>query len=191
VGIREFICRILNCSEKCESEKKQLKDSLSFLHGEFDRLRELYFKAKSELSACRGEHSQIPAPKVTGEIDWNELRSILKEKFPDAKIYLSDGKYKLAPVSEIKRFLEKDNTDKYKYQVTYFDCDNYSYRLMGNASTPEWASLAFGICWTQTHAFNIFVGSDKKAYLIEPQSDKVYEYSKAYEQYKKLKLIVM
>jgi len=161
------------------------------LHNEFNRLRELYSKTKSELAECEKKLSPIPAPKILGEIDWNELRSILREKFPDAKIYLSDGNYKLTSVSEIKRFLERDDTDKYKYQATYFDCDDFSYRLMGNASTPEWASLAFGICWTQTHAFNIFVDSDKKTYLIEPQSDKVYEFDKAYEQYKKLKLIVM
>jgi len=189
--LRSFICGLLKCSQECEAKNAKLLEVISILRDKFDELRAQYERMHLELEECRQKISPIPAPKITGEIELEELYSLLKGKFPDARIYLSDRKYNLATKSEIQRFLERDETDKYKYQVTYFDCDNYSYRLMGNASIPEWASLAFGICWTVTHAFNIFVGSDKKVYLIEPQSDKVYEFDKAPLQYKKLRLIVM
>lgn len=52
-------------------------------------------------------------------------------------------------------------------------CDDFSFRLMGQFSTPKMADLAFGIAISQTHAYNIFVDSSEKIYIIEPQTDNI------------------
>jgi len=44
---------------------------------------------------------------------------------------------------------------------------------MGQFSVPGWSDLAFGIVWTDIHALNIMVGTDKQIYFLEPQLDKI------------------
>ncbi len=114
-------------------------------------------------------------PTSTVEVGSMELRSILSSKFPNAQLFMSDRKYKLCSVVDIKAFLKQNNTDKMKYKEDYLDCDDFSYRLMGQFSIPEWSSLAFGIMWTNKHALNCLVDSGRNFYFIEPQNDKIQE----------------
>ena len=55
------------------------------------------------------------------------------------------------------------------------DCDDFSYRLMGQFSIRGWSQLCLGIVWTHTHALNCFVDENKKLWFIEPQTDKIQE----------------
>jgi len=116
--------------------------------------------------------------KEYSEISHNEVYDIVSRVFPRAKIYLSDQKYKLISVGKLKEFLAQDKTDEMKYKAERFDCDNFSYRLMGYIQ--DWnADLAFGIIWitgkNYSHALNCFISNERKFYLVEPQSDAVYE----------------
>lgn len=134
---------------------------------------------------------KIPIPKISGEISHKELHKLLKKKLPhsflkDVVIYLVDKKYQLTTREEIERFLAFDKTDLVKYFPEYHDCDDFSFRLMGQISIPEWSGLAFGICFSGIHAYNIFCDG-KNIFCIEPQSDKVWqipdEIPKKYKKY--------
>jgi len=128
-------------------------------------------------------------PEVSGEISYNPLRSLLLKK--TKKLFLSDLKYKLVTVQGMKNFLARDDTDKEKWTAEYFDCDDFSYRLLGQANTRAWAEIAFGIAWSKSHAFNIFVSASRQVYLIEPQSDKIIKFEDAQGAYKDIQLVVM
>jgi hypothetical protein len=95
------------------------------------------------------------------------------------KVYLSDQKYNLASVEDIKNILSMDDTDRAKYVAETYDCDEFAYRLMGQFSTPEWAGFAFGIMWVQTpsfrHAVNCFVDNELQFWVIEPQNDRIFK----------------
>lgn len=109
-------------------------------------------------------------------ISSKDLKVILRSRFPDVgEIYLSDRLYLLCNTADISKFLQQDATNKYKYQDQFYDCDDFSYRLMGQFSIPLWSDLAFGIVWTRSHALNCFVTEDEKFYFIEPQNDKILE----------------
>jgi hypothetical protein len=109
----------------------------------------------------------IPGNNITN----GELRNLLVSKFPDAQIWLSDGDYRLCSPDEIDHILSLDDTAKYAYNPDTFDCDDFSYRLMGNLSVPGYSDLAFGIVWTNVHALNLFIDSNKQIWFIEPQTD--------------------
>ena len=130
-----------------------------------------------------------PLPKTSGELSYLSLKKLLKDK--TKALFLSDQSYKLIYLQSMKEFLANDDTDSKTWIKQYHDCDDFSYRLMGQASTPEWACLAFGIAWSKTHAFNIFVSANKNIYLIEPQSDKVIKLEDATGAYSNIQLIVM
>lgn len=122
----------------------------------------------------------IPHPKKEREeITAGNLVHLLTKEFgSDAVIYLVDYDYHLIDYAEMERFLAEDKTNLSKYVAEYHDCDDFSFRLMGQVSIPGWSDIAFGIVFVMTpqggHAVNCFVSTAKEVYLIEPQTDKMF-----------------
>ena len=108
------------------------------------------------------------------------LTALRAEVGEDCHIYLSDGLYKAMDKQIMIDFLEKDNTDKYNYVTEFFDCDDFSNRLYGQFSTPEYAGYPFGILWvffknkSGGHAINIFVDNELTVWVVEPQTDDIF-----------------
>lgn len=132
-----------------------------------------FFKALFGLKEEKGE--------PYSNIKFEELYGILKNQLGiDSRIYLADSIYNLTSVDKLKEILIGDDTDNYVYRNEYFDCDDFSFRLMGQLSTPEYSDLAFGILWVGSkgnsgHALNIFVDEHKDVYIVEPQTDEIWE----------------
>lgn len=140
-------------------------------------------RAIKEECIGRGMH---PIPSVCkpaiiyGEVTWQELNTLLPTKYIyEGREYytiglIRDEKYKLTSLSEIKRFLAWNLTDKDKYINEYYDCDNFSVSLY--ADIIKWTpGLCFGLMDIPGHAANIFMTADKHIYTIEPQTDVVSE----------------
>jgi hypothetical protein len=122
----------------------------------------------------------IDPPEEKEDIGNSEVYTILQAEFgKECKLYLSDREYKTTTVDELKRFLSNDIVDSYKYISEYYDCDDFSFALMGNMSVPEWSDLTFGILWSGTpnggHAINCFIDIDREVWIIEPQNDNVFK----------------
>ncbi len=120
-------------------------------------------------------------PKIKGKkkvVDWTEIEKLLKEAFGEkCTLFLVDGKYRIPTLENFNKFLKEDKTDLYKYVAEEMDCDDFSFRLMGQASYPGWSDIAFGIATSQTHAYNCIVAEDggqNRVFLVEPQSDRVF-----------------
>lgn len=108
--------------------------------------------------------------------EWAEnglIEKIIRAKFPDCELYLSDHEYLLCSYDDIALFLAQDETNKMDYLSDELDCDDFSYRLMGQFSIPDWSALAFGIIWTEGHAFNCCISEDRELLFIEPQTDEI------------------
>jgi len=131
--------------------------------------------------------NKIPPPKHLEDIGYSEILGILKAEFPKAKIHLADRDYKTTTKAELMRFLKYDLTDLRKYLSEYYDCDDFSYALMGAISNPDWGALPFAILWTTTpkggHAINCFIDNDREVWIIEPQNDRVFECPNGWEPY--------
>lgn len=112
--------------------------------------------------------------------DWKEVDNTfvvekLLEACPFAKLYIADEKYYTCPKEVVKEFLAADPTDQERYITETFDCDDFSFRLMGQFHIKPYAALAFGIAWSRIHAYNIFITIDGQVLLIEPQTDQIIE----------------
>jgi hypothetical protein len=122
----------------------------------------------------------FPAPRQvsTERIYKPYLTNMLRTKFPDADIRLSDTSFKLVDVRQFKLFLGRNTTNHRPYVKEIHDCDDFSFVLKGDVT--RWDSdLAFGIVWAINpegtyHALNIMVGTDKEVYFVEPQTDEVF-----------------
>jgi len=137
--------------------------------------REFRRRIEEQIGKLRERLAQyeIAPPRITDYIGWDELRSLLKGACKEPTIYLSDTSYALISKSEMLRFLKEDLVDLAKYTPEYYDCDDFSFRLHGALSLPVWGGIAFGIAWSATHAYNIFVDDERKVWIIEPQTDQL------------------
>jgi hypothetical protein len=116
----------------------------------------------------------VVKPTVRKQVDSNYIFNILNAVVPSAThIYLSDNQYWLCSGDDIKNFLSIDQTNKMSYVAESLDCDDFSYRLMGQLSTEEWSGIAFGIVWTNLHALSCFISDTGEFFFIEPQTDKL------------------
>lgn len=110
-------------------------------------------------------------------VDWSVVNAMLKKAFGEkCTLFLVDREYKIPTLESIKTFLAEDKTDLYKYVSEWFDCDDFSFRLMGQFSIPGWSDITFGIATSTVHAYNCLIADDNgeaKVYLIEPQTDAV------------------
>ena len=140
----------------------------------------------------------VAPPEIVRNATSEEIREILMENlvFEDKvpkmyvngveyvnEIYFSDSLYTITSEEEIKRFLSLDSTDRVRYG-SFFDCDDYAFRLMGQMSVPGpngepgWSSVALGIIWTRDHAFNLVVCADEGElvlYAVEPATDRMWK----------------
>jgi len=127
-------------------------------------------------------------PRYTKELSFNDVYSLTK-KFT-SNIYLSDLKYKTFPISELKRFLRTDWTDKKKWVREVHDCDEFSFQLMGLIN--KWAgACAFGIAWSPVHAYNIWIDDKKQLWIIEPQTDILYKPTEVNSPYLPFRLVII
>jgi len=115
-------------------------------------------------------------PYSSGEIRGSKIKSILKE-LGTKNIFISDSKYKKISKNVVKEFLSNDMTDLRKYVPEKYDCDNYSFSLMGKASYLL-SGYAIGIVWADTpngkHALNFYIDKYEAFWFIEPQTDEIF-----------------
>jgi hypothetical protein len=139
-----------------------------------------------------------PAPRIIGEIELTDLRNAIAQAVkPDSpQFYLVDQKYKLTTKAELAKGLEVVLRKGWSYIPEYRDCDDASFRLNGLFSIGEWSSLAFGIAFGDSHAFNCALTKEENGlqfWVIEPQvkGGKIYSYQEAGSIYKPIWFIMM
>lgn len=134
---------------------------------------------------------QIPQDWERG--DYIDVFEALNKVGPFAKIYLADQYYYFCDAQTISDFLAQDPTEQETYVTETHDCDDFSFRLMGQFHEKPYSALAFGIAWSQIHAFNLFIDKQKRVWIIEPQNDMValWEDVEDQEAYKDLQLVIM
>jgi len=128
-------------------------------------------KAKQRIAELEQEIVVSPPPIERGKISYKDLYQLLSEKFEHASVYLSDSDRSLCDIEDIDIFLDQDKTNHEIYVSQEYDCDDFTYRLMGQFSIPGWAKFSKGILWTSTHAQMCFVDANLDIWIIEPQTD--------------------
>ncbi len=124
-----------------------------------------------------------PVPEAL--IDGDDIKNILKESGSNRN-YLSDKSYMIPRQKDIEEFLKIHIFKFRKYVPEKYDCDNYSFSLMG-MFTNLMSGYAIGIVWVTKpsgtkHALNFFINKDNQMIYIEPQSNKIFA-DKGYKPY--------
>ena len=155
-------------------------------------LKAILYNLCWSLGACSIQPTPIPIPKpvIRAEIAGDLLYNLLINKFPEAHIHISDRVKYLCDIDDINAFLKQDETNHIQYTPELMDCDDFTFRLKGQFSTPEWAKIATGIIWTEKHALMFFVDANQDFWWIEPQSDKVQSELESWQGQKVLLIVI-
>lgn len=136
----------------------------------------------------------VPEDSDMVRLSSDEVREILIREFgsgPYLAIY--DRHYFALNKSDVEAFLHSSKIDAIKYQKERFDCDDFAAALRGeflqwfshgHEGKGEERGAAFGQITgdlrkastpneVRGHAMNFFIASDRKVYIIEPQTDSV------------------
>ena len=114
----------------------------------------------------------LPPEEPRLEISGSDLRSVLRDALgSEGKIYLADHNFWLCELDDIERFLDWDETNHHTYSAEEYDCDDFAKRLVGQFAVPGWSHFALGLVWTDVHAMNIMVDTNRDVWFVEPQTD--------------------
>ena len=148
-------------------------------------------KAKRRIKELEEQNSKLlsqltppPKPATEGQISGSEVRRLFLEVFPGGgqHIYVSDANYRITTITNLRKFVEWDNTNAFSYIGERHDCDDFAFSLMGAfAKYPDWSSYPVAIVWADygigPHAFISAVAWQSydvripRIYYIEPQND--------------------
>jgi len=113
-----------------------------------------------------------------------EIEKFLQTKIQAKNVTLSDGKYWLIPFYQWKEIIKVDWTDKKKYLVDRYDCDNFAFTFASRASEVfdiNSAGVVHGHVynkdtgkWIGGHFWNAIItkeGGSFNLYFYEPIND--------------------
>jgi len=146
-----------------------LKLELADLNNQISILTKENVILKEQIEALKSSETTIIEPDKLAETSYGELKILLSPYC--SNIYLSDNVYGLTSVEQAKIFSNETRVMAKKWVEEQHDCDEFSFALMGywNDGLKQ---FAFGIAWSDKHAFNIFINEKKEIYIVEPQTNK-------------------
>ena len=137
----------------------------------------VFKKEKIELTYLNSSQIKKVLPKINYKI------------LNPAKYYLLDEDYKSCTLTDFKKILKKDFTN-WKTANKDYDCDNFAFKLNQNIK-DKYPVMSFGIVFSNSHAFNVFIDKFGKAWYVEPQNDKVFSFVQLNKQYKPIQLVII
>ena len=150
--------------QSTQEEVEELNDKVLALQTDIDMKKVEITALKSMI---KGE--TVNSAKQLGTITYSDIQTLLKPHCDN--IYLSDKVFSLTSLREAKRYSVATKLYVNKWDKEDFDCDEFSFALAGYWNLDLY-QFAFGIAWSNRHAFNIFINEKKELFVVEPQTNK-------------------
>ena len=118
--------------------------------------------------AILSDMNQIKEPDTLGHLTITEAYQLFVPLCNS--VFLSDENYNLCSITAAKIFTNETKVQYKQWVKDDHDCDNFSFASMGYWSEGL-KSFAYGIAWSQAHAFNILIDEKKQIWIVEPQTN--------------------
>ena len=93
---------------------------------------------------------------------------------PEKLCYLFDRLYVLPTDEEVEAVLRDDRTNLDRFTPEINDCDNFALRVMAAMSGRCFGMAIVTLPGGGLHAVNIYVNTERRVRLIEPQTDQAF-----------------
>lgn len=170
--------------DKCLEEKGSLQALLDECSNEKGLLQIEIDQLEADNLALNSLITPPKAPIVYNEISSAQVKTMLREVFTaqPGRIFISDRKYRITSIDEIRRFIGWDNVNIFPYVAEWHDCDDFAIALNGDfAKYPGWSAFPVALVWADygigAHAFCLTIAweslniTEPHIYYIEPQND--------------------
>ena len=177
---RKIFCKDL-IQEISDANKtiEKLEQQLTELQKKYDEDCKYYEDRINTLTQQLLKSIEMPdLSEFVSKVKLIEPRSLIWNVVPNSTF--ADWNYYTLPLDDWKKVLTKiQQTFKAVWTQEIFDCDDFAlltsamltyawYKSIGNILNNQ---LAFGIAWSKTHAYNVFIDNDRKVWIYEPQSN--------------------
>ena len=145
-------------------------------------------------NGCLYKQANPDRPKSIQHINLAWIKRIFKDN-GILNANFSDNVYGITTLGQAKTFTRKTQIQDIAYYAEKFDCDDFAFSLKAH-----WCKglegFAFGIAWSESHAFNIAVVQDNQTlslFIVEPQDNLWFKVEdvKDIKKYWPLKLIII
>jgi hypothetical protein len=180
------------CNEtqnKLEKQMQRLQNTLNLKDDEIVALNnklntytmdeeKLLEKLQANVYLYKTNDIKLPAGD---KIDLTSLITRMNDYDANALTYVDN--YYFSIEKETVAELLKLNTaiDKSKYITETHDCDDFAFALKGMFSQQALSKYAFGWARSSNHAFNFFLDSEGKVWIVEPQNSMIMDYDTVIE----------
>ena len=122
-------------------------------------------------------------PPKLGTINIKELNMLLYTAFKTPgktlDLHLGDRNFGVTDMISAKKFSDTHHRPQMATWLSEaYDCEDFSYALMGFWRRIV-GTVAFGIVWSDTHAFNFMVDEKRQIWIVEPQGNKFTRFEEA------------
>lgn len=106
----------------------------------------------------------------------NNTKEIIESNLTKQNIFLADRQYKTVEKDLVHSYLNLDPLNLEEWKGEIFDCDDFAVQLYARFKYI-FRGAAFGVCWVvePSHALNFFIDKSLNVWLVEPQTDDIFQ----------------
>ena len=186
MNFKDYLCQLLGCKADCSLEEESLRECLTQNEQLEVTIRDLKDKIRQlELLVPR------PAPPEIDYIiekDTAWVQQCLENLGLNIIRLPLDAKYRFpATKKEAMKIITWDWTDQLKYVRDHFDCPDFAMHFMVMTNLYFRIQVAWVIDYQSAHSYNLVIIPDDNVFVLEPQSDALYFWTKRPEKFYHLK----
>jgi len=186
MNLRDYLCELLGCKADCSVEEQALRACLK----QKDELEVTILNLKDKI---RQLELLVPRP-TPPEIDYIVEKDTMWVQQCLENLGLNiirlplDAKYRFpATKKEAMKIITWDWTDQLKYVQDHFDCPDFAMHFMVMTNLYFRIQVAWVIDYQSAHSYNLVIIPDDNVFVLEPQSDALYFWTKRPEKFYHLK----
>jgi len=186
MNLREYLCELLGCKTDCSTEEEALRACLA----QNDDLEDTIWNLKDKI---RQLELLVPRPappeiEYVAEKDTAWVQQCLENLGLNIIRLPLDAKYRFpATKKEAMKIIAWDWTDQLKYVRDHFDCPDFAMHFMVMTNLYFRIQVAWVIDYQSAHSYNLVIIPDDNVFVLEPQSDALYFWTRRPEQFYHLK----
>jgi len=127
----------------------------------------------SEYKGCKAQlYGRLNVP-LTSHPAW-DVETLLKNKYY-ADIRIPDSELYFTNYDKIIDIIREDLVDTRTWILNKFDCNSFSGVFAALCKLKYYLHVGNVWSWTSMHAFNLIITDEKDLYILEPQTDQIWE----------------
>ena len=186
MNLRNYVCELVGCKVDCSTEEDALRACLERNHECEEKISDLSETVRQlRLLVPR---NMPPKLQRIVEKDTVWVQAFLQSLGLNIIRLPLDARYRFpGSKQEAMKIITWDWTDRLRYVRDYFDCPDFAMHFAVMTNLYFRCQVAWVIDYRSAHSYNLIIIPDDDVFVLEPQSDALYFWTKRPEEFYHLK----